>query len=157
MALAYSSHKIIKKLIDKNISISVAESCTGGLISNNLVKHNGASKIFSFGIVCYSNKSKIKYLSISKKILDKYGAVSSNVAEEMINNLYKREKTNITISTTGIAGPQGGTKMKPVGLVYIGIKFMNKKYIHKKKFKGTRLEIQRKTKDFVFKEIQKLI
>ena len=153
----YSSSKVINKLIKKNISISVAESCSGGLISNTLVKHDGVSKIFSLGLVCYSNFSKIKYLSVSKKTLDKFGAVSSYVAEEMINNLYIKEKTKITISTTGIAGPKGGTKSKPVGLVYIGIKFNNNNMIFKKNFSGNRLEIQRKTKNFVFKKIQDLI
>ena len=153
----YSSSKVIKNIIKKNISISVAESCTGGLISNTLVKHDGISKIFSLGIICYSNESKIKYLSISKKTLNKFGAVSSNIAEEMINNLYKKEKTKISISTTGIAGPRGGSKTKPVGLVYIGIKFKNHNHIFKKNFKGNRLDIQRKTKDFIFKKIQELI
>tara|TARA_Y100001947_G_scaffold135631_1_gene123450 strand:+ start:484 stop:948 length:465 start_codon:yes stop_codon:yes gene_type:complete len=153
----YSSSKVINKLIKKNISISVAESCSGGLISNTLVKHDGVSKIFSLGLVCYSNFSKIKYLSVSKKTLDKFGAVSSYVAEEMINNLHKKEKTKITVSTTGIAGPRGGTKTKPVGLVYIGIKFNNNNMIFKKIFSGNRLDIQRKTKNFVFKKIQDLI
>ena len=153
----YSSSKVINKLIKKNISISVAESCSGGLISNTLVKHDGVSKIFSLGLVCYSNFSKIKYLSVSKKTLDKFGAVSSYVAEEMINNLHKKEKTKITVSTTGIAGPRGGTKTKPVGLVYIGIKFNNNNMIFKKIFSGNRLDVQRKTKNFVFKKIQDLI
>ena len=152
-----SSSNIIKKLIKKKISISIAESCTGGLVSSTLVKNDGASKIFSCGIICYSNYSKIKYLSISKKTLSNYGAVSSNVAEEMINNLYKKEKTKITVSTTGIAGPKGGTKTKPVGLVYIGIKFNNNNMIFKKNFSGNRLDVQRKTKNFVFKKIQDLI
>lgn len=150
-------NKIIKKLIKNNISISVAESCTGGLIASSIVKNDGVSKIFTCGIVCYSNKAKIKYLSISKKILNKFGAVSSTIAEEMLNNLYKKEKTKITISTTGIAGPNGGTKTKPVGLVYIGIKYNKKNFIYKKEFKGSRLEIQRKSKDFVFKKINLLV
>ncbi len=150
-------NKIIKKLIKNNISISVAESCTGGLIANSIVKNDGVSKIFTCGIVCYSNKAKIKYLSISKKLLNKFGAVSSTIAEEMLNNLYKKEKTKITISTTGIAGPNGGTKTKPVGLVYIGIKYNKKNFIYKKEFKGSRIEIQRKTKDFVFKKVNLLI
>ncbi len=151
------STKVINKLIKQNISISVAESCTGGLIANTLVKHAGISKIFSVGLICYSNKSKIDYLLVSKKTLSKFGAVSSNVAEEMIDNLYKKEKTQITISTTGIAGPRGGTKSKPVGLVYIGIKYRKKNLIFKKNFKGNRLDIQKKTKEFIFGNIQKLI
>ena len=153
----YSSSKVINKLIKKNITISVVESCTGGLISSTLVKNDGVSKIFSSGLICYSNLSKIKYLSVSKKTLSKFGAVSSNIAEEMINKLYNKEKTIITISTTGIAGPKGGTKTKPVGLVYIGIKYNNNNFIYKKNFSGDRRSIQRKTKDFVFKKIQKLI
>ena len=153
----YSSSKVINKLIKKNITISVVESCTGGLISSTLVKNDGVSKIFSSGLICYSNLSKIKYLSVSKKTLSKFGAVSSNIAEEMINKLYNKEKTIITISTTGIAGPKGGTKTKPVGLVYIGIKYNNNNFIYEKNFSGDRKSIQRKTKDFVFKKIQKLI
>ena len=153
----YSSSKVINKLINKNITISVAESCSGGLISNTIVKHSGASKIFSLGLVCYSNAAKIKHLGVSKKTLGKFGAVSSNVADEMINNLYKKEKTKITISTTGIAGPGGGSKIKPVGLVYIGIKFRNNNFIFKKIFKGDRLNIQRKTRNFIFKKIEELI
>ena len=149
--------KIIDKLINKNISISIAESCTGGLIANTITKHNGVSKIFSYGIVSYSNKAKSKYLSVSKTNLSKFGAVSKEVAEDMINGLYKNEKTKICVSTTGIAGPDGGTKLKPVGLVYIGIKINNNNYIFKKKYKGKRLDIQRKTRDFIFRKIYELI
>ena len=149
--------KIIRKLIYRNISISIAESCTGGLITNNLIKISGISKIFSCGIICYSNKSKERYLSISKKKLTKFGAVSPEVAEAMINNLYKKEKTKLTISTTGIAGPRGGSREKPVGLVYIGIRYKNRNLIFKKNYKGSRMDIQRKTMNFIFKEIEKLI
>tara|TARA_B100000989_G_C19416202_1_gene416561 strand:- start:11 stop:475 length:465 start_codon:yes stop_codon:yes gene_type:complete len=149
--------KIIDKLINKKISISVAESCTGGLISNTITKYSGVSKIFSYGIISYSNKAKSKYLSVSKNNISKFGAVSKEVAEEMINGLYKNEKTKICISTTGIAGPNGGTKFKPVGLVYIGIKINKKNYIFKKIYKGNRLDIQRKTRDFIFKKINELI
>ncbi len=149
--------KIIDKLIIKNISISVAESCTGGLIANTITKYSGVSKIFSYGIITYSNKSKSKYLSVSKTNLSKFGAVSKEVAEDMINGLYKNERTQICISTTGIAGPNGGTKLKPVGLVYIGIKINNKNYIFKKIYKGNRLDIQRRTRDFIFRKINELI
>ena len=149
--------KIILKLIRKNISISIAESCTGGLISSSITRINGASKIFSCGIISYSNNSKFKYLSVSKKTLNQFGAVSSNVAKEMIDGLYNMEKTKITISTTGIAGPKGGSIKKPVGLVYIGLKFKNKNYIYKKLFTGSRLDVQKKTKNFVFKKIDELV
>ena len=149
--------KVIKKLIKKNLSISVAESCTGGLIANTITKYSGVSKIFSYGIITYSNKSKSKYLSVSKTNISKFGAVSKEVAEDMIDGLYKNEKTKICISTTGIAGPNGGTKLKPVGLVYIGIKINNKNYIFKKIYKGNRLDIQRRTRDFIFRKINELI
>ena len=149
--------KVIDKLIRKNISISVAESCTGGLIANTITKYSGVSKVFSYGIISYSNKAKSKYLSVSKNNLSKFGAVSKEVAEDMINGLHKNEKTKICISTTGIAGPNGGTKLKPVGLVYIGIKINNKNYIFKKIYKGNRLDIQRRTRDFIFRKINELI
>ena len=149
--------KTIDKLIKKNISISVAESCTGGLIANTITKYSGVSKIFSYGIITYSNKAKSKYLSVSKTNLSKFGAVSKEVAEDMIKGLYENERTKICISTTGIAGPNGGTKLKPVGLVYIGIKINNKNYIFKKIYKGNRLDIQKKTRDFIFRKIYELI
>ena len=149
--------QVIDKLIKKNISISVAESCTGGLIANTITRYSGVSKIFSYGIISYSNKAKSKYLSVSKTNLSKFGAVSKEVAEEMVNGLYKNEKTQIFISTTGISGPNCGTKLKPVGLVYIGIKINKNNYIFKKIYKGKRLDIQRKTRDFLFRKINKLI
>ena len=151
------SDKVVKKLLQKKISLSIAESCTGGLIANTITKYSGVSKIFSYGIISYSNEAKTKYLSVSKTNLSKFGAVSKEVAEDMINGLYENEKTKICISTTGIAGPKGGTKLKPVGLVYIGIKVNKNNYIFKKIYKGKRLEIQRKTRDFIFRKINKLI
>ena len=152
-----TTKNIIQKLINKKISISVAESCTGGLISHSITKLSGASNIFKSGIVCYSNDSKIKYLSVSKSNLKKHGAVSSKVAEEMINGLFKKERTEICVSTTGIAGPKGGSKNKPVGLIFIGIKFKKNKLIFKKFFTGTRFEIQKKTNEFIFKKLNELI
>ena len=151
------SDKVVKRLLQKKISLSIAESCTGGLIANTITKYSGVSKIFSYGIISYSNEAKTKYLSVSKTNLSKFGAVSKEVAEDMINGLYKNERTQICISTTGIAGPNGGTKLKPVGLVYIGIKINNKNYIFKKIYKGNRLNIQRKTRDFIFRKINELI
>ena len=136
--------KIINKLINKRLTISVAESCTGGMLSSILTSVSGSSKVFKFGLVVYSNKSKINILHISKNIIKKYGAVSEQVCYSMIKNLIKISKTNITISITGIAGPDGGTKKKPVGLVYIGIKERNKIYIKKYLFKNKgRSTIQR--------------
>ena len=130
------TRKIINKLINKRLTISAAESCTGGMLSNTLTSVSGASKVFKFGLVVYSNKSKINILHISKNIIKKYGVVSKQICYSMIKNLTKISKTNIAISVTGIAGPSGGTKKKPVGLVYIGIKVHNKIYIKKYLFKN---------------------
>ncbi len=115
--------KIIEKLIRKKISISVAESCTGGLVASEIISIPNTSKIFNLGLITYSNKSKEKVLGIDKKILTKFGAVSPQVCKEMVENLYKISKSDICLSTTGIAGPSGGSKSKPIGLVYIGIRF----------------------------------
>ena len=129
--------KIIKKLISKNLTISICESCTGGVLSSCLTKYPNASKTFSLGITTYSNKSKNKFLKVPKYILDKHGSVSSQVCLSMLKNLNKIAKTDISISITGIAGPGGGTKEKPIGLVYLGVKKNNrilvKKYLFKNK------------------------
>ena len=138
--------KIINKLINKRLTISVVESCTGGMLSSTLTSVSGSSKVFKFGLVVYSNKSKIYILHISKNIIKKYGAVSEQVCYSMIKNLIKISKTKIAVSVTGIAGPGGSTKKKPVGLVYIGIKDRNKIYIKKYLFKNKgRSYIQRAT------------
>ena len=129
--------KIINLLIKKKLTISVAESCTGGMLSSAITSVSGSSKVFNLGFVVYSNKSKINILKISKKIIKKYGAVSKQVCLLMVKNLSKISKTNISISITGIAGPKGGTNKKPVGLVYVGIKkdqkIQVKKYLFKNK------------------------
>ena len=111
-----------KKLVRKKLTISVAESCTGGMLSSAFTSISGSSKIFTMGMVTYSNQAKIDILKISKKIIKNYGAVSVQCCLAMVNNLSKISKSNICISITGIAGPKGGTKQKPVGLVYVGIK-----------------------------------
>ena len=149
--------KILNKLISKNISISVAESCTGGLLAYSFTKNKESSKIFIGGYVTYSNKLKIKDLNVKKISLNKYGAVSKEIANEMIKGLYFKNKTQICISTTGIAGPTGSTKLKPIGLVYIGIRIYGKTIILKKNFKGTRMQIQKNCVDFIFKYLDKLI
>ena len=131
----------------KKIKVAVAESCTGGLISYNLTKIPGASKFFMVGIVSYSNISKLNLLKVRQKTLTKYGAVSAEICKEMCNNLLKISKTNIAISVTGIAGPDGGTKKKPIGLVYVGICSKNKLEIKKFNFgkKLSRINIQNQT------------
>ena len=135
------------KLKKNKIKVAVAESCTGGLISYNLTKIPGASKFFMVGIVSYSNISKLDLLKVRKKTLTKYGAVSAEICKEMCNNLLKISKTNIAISVTGIAGPDGGTKKKPIGLVYVGICSKNKLEIKKFNFgkKLSRINIQNQT------------
>ena len=151
------SNKIINKLIKKNISLSVIESCTGGLLTDTIIKNKGVSKIFKVGLITYSNESKSIYLNISKNIIQKYGAVSNNIADLMVSKLQKKEKSELTISTTGIAGPEGGTKNKPVGLVYIGIIYKKNKKIYKKNFKGSRRQIQKKVVEYIFAKINNLI
>ena len=101
---------LIKLLIRKKIKISIAESCTGGLLASTITSISGASKIFNLGLVTYSNQAKIKILKVNKRIIKKYGAVSHECCYEMVNNLSKISKANINISITGIAGPRGGTK-----------------------------------------------
>ena len=153
----YSYKKIIKKLIKKNITISIAESCTGGLLSSKFTSVAGISKIFNIGLITYSNKSKSNLLKISHNHLKKYGAVSNETATLMIKNLQQLTKSKMCISTTGIAGPSGGTKIKPVGLIYFGIKYKNKTIVLEKKFKGSRIQIQQKTVKAIFTTLEKLI
>ena len=126
---------LIKLLIKKKLKISFAESCTGGLLASSITSISGASKVFNLGLVTYSNQSKIKILKVNKNIIKKYGAVSHECCYAMVKNLSKISKANINISITGIAGPKGGTKQKPVGLVYIGVKKGNKISINKFLFK----------------------
>ena len=138
--------KLVKKFIKKKVKISVAESCTGGMLSSAITSINGSSKVFSLGLVAYSNKSKIKVLKVSKKLIKKYGAVSEQVCLAMVKNVSKIGKTSMSVSVTGIAGPSGGTEKKPVGLVYIGIKKNNKIIIKKYLLKNNgRFYIQKTT------------
>ena len=124
-----------RKLIKKKLTISVAESCTGGLLAHNVTKLANSSKYFQMGLITYSNQAKIKILKINKIIIKKYGAVSHECCKAMVRNLSKISKSKINISITGIAGPSGGSEDKPIGLVYIGIKKGNKIIIKENKFK----------------------
>ena len=130
------ANKIVKKLIKKRLKVSFAESCTGGLLSSSITSINGSSKVFNLGFVTYSNKAKVNILKVPYNVIKKYGAVSEECCLSMVKNLSKISKANISVSITGIAGPNGGTKLKPVGLVYIGIKKGNKININEKKFKS---------------------
>ena len=149
---------IFKKLIKKKIKISFAESCTGGLLVSQITSKSGASKIFSFGLITYSNEAKIKFLRVNKNIIKKYGAVSHECCLSMVNNLSKISKADINVSVTGIAGPNGGSKKKPVGLVYIGIKKGNKTEIKRTFFKSNnRSSIQKLTVKKALKMINDFI
>jgi len=128
--------KLHKKLIDKKLTISVAESCTGGLLASNLTKLANSSKYFQMGLITYSNEAKIKILKVNRNIIKKYGSVSKECCEAMVKNLSKISKSKINVSITGIAGPGGGSKLKPVGLVYIGVKIGRNLLILKNKFKS---------------------
>ncbi len=140
------SQKLVKLLRKKRLKISFAESCTGGLLSSAITSISGSSKVFTIGLITYSNQAKIKILKVPKKIIAKYGAVSYQTCLSMVKNLNKISKTDICLSITGIAGPKGGTRQKPIGLVYIGIKKGNKTLIKKHLFKNKkRLAIQKTT------------
>ena len=146
--------KLIKKLIKKKLKVSFVESCTGGLLSSTITSKSGSSKIFNLGLVTYSNKSKIDILKVPKKIISQYGAVSNECCLSMVKNLSKISKANISVSITGVAGPNGGTKLKPVGLVYIGIKKGNKIIIKENLFKNkNRISIQKATTAKVLKSV----
>ena len=140
------SNKVVKLLSKKRLKISLAESCTGGLLSSSITSISGSSKVFTLGLVTYSNQAKINILKVPKRIIMKHGAVSYETCLSMVKNLNRISKTNISVSITGVAGPKGGTKQKPVGLVFIGIKKGNKTIVKKFLFKSKkRNSIQRST------------
>ena len=147
-----------KKLIKKKLTLSVAESCTGGLLAHNLTKLANSSKYFQMGLTTYSNQAKIKILKLNKNIIRKYGAVSHECCKAMVQNLSKISKSKINVSITGIAGPSGGSKQKPVGLVYIGIKKGKTLLIKENKFESrNRNLIQKLTVRNVIKMLSKII
>ncbi|GAA0744564.1 hypothetical protein GCM10008906_29630 [Clostridium oceanicum] len=148
-----------KLLTEKNLTISTAESCTGGLLAGTLINYPGISSSFLEGAVTYSNESKMKRLNVKKETLDKHGAVSTETAKEMAEGIRKSSNTDIGISTTGVAGPGGGTKEKPVGLVYIGINIHDKTLVEKLNCSGDRQSVRNtvvnKTLDMLKKELLK--
>ena len=152
------TNKLVKKLYKKKLIISFAESCTGGLLSSSITSVNGSSKVFELGLITYSNKAKIDILKVPKIIITKHGAVSKECCLSMVKNLSKISKAHISLSITGIAGPGGGTKLKPVGLVYIGIKKGNEIIIKENLFKSkNRLSIQKATVRASLKLIDEVI
>ena len=151
-------NSLVKKLIKKKLKISFAESCTGGMLASSITSVSGASKIFGLGLITYSDQAKIKLLKVNKSIIKKYGAVSYECCLAMVNNLSKISMANINVSVTGIAGPNGGTKHKPVGLVYIGVKKGNKTLIKKNFFKSKKRKlIQKNTVKKAFELVNSLI
>jgi nicotinamide-nucleotide amidase len=151
-------NSLIKKLIKKKLKISFAESCSGGMLASAMTSISGASKVFDLGLVTYSNQSKIKILKINKIIIKRYGAVSAECCEAMVKNLTKISNAHINVSVTGIAGPNGGSKSKPIGLVYIGLIKGKKMIINKNLFKSkSRISIQRATVDKTLKLVNSII
>ena len=138
------SQKVVKLLIKKKLKISFAESCTGGLLSSSITSISGSSKVFTLGLITYSNQAKINILKVPKRTILKNGAVSYETCLSMVKNLNRISKTNISVSITGVAGPKGGTKQKPVGLVYIGIKKGKKTLVKKYLFKNKKRNLIQK-------------
>ena len=152
------ANKVIKKLIKNKLTVSFAESCTGGMLCSTITSVSGSSKIFNLGFITYSNKAKMSVLKVPKKILTKHGAVSKECCLSMVKNLSKISKANISVAITGIAGPNGGTKLKPVGLVYIGIKKGKKIIIKENLFKNKkRIAFQKATVINSLNAINKII
>ena len=152
------SLKIVKLLTKKKLTVSFAESCTGGLLASSITSISGSSKVFNMGFVTYSNNAKVKLLKVPKKTITKYGAVSYETCLSMVKNLSKISKSKISISITGVAGPKGGTKEKPVGLVYVGLKKGSKTIIKKNLFKSKkRVSIQKATVNQALKMILNIL
>ena len=152
------SLKILKLLTKKKLTLSFAESCTGGLLASSITSFSGSSKVFNMGLVTYSNNEKVKLLKVPKKTITKYGAVSYETCLSMVKNLSKISRSNISISITGVAGPNGGTKEKPVGLVYVGLKKGSKTIIKKNLFKiKKRVSIQKTTVNQALKMILNIL
>ena len=153
-----NSKKLVNLLKKKKLKISFAESCTGGMMSSTITSYSGSSNIFNLGLVTYSNQAKQKILKVPNKVIKRYGAVSVKCCLSMVNNLSKISKSHINISITGIAGPKGGTREKPVGLVFIGKKFKKKILVNKYLFKNkTRSNFQKITANTVLKTILSII
>ena len=153
-----NSKKLINLLKKKKLKISFAESCTGGLLSSVITSNAGSSKVFDLGLVTYSNQAKQKILKVPNKIIKKYGAVSVQCCLSMVNNLSKISNSHINISITGIAGPKGGTRKKPVGLVFIGLKFRKKIFVNKYLFKNkSRTNFQKMTVNKVIKTVLSIV
>ncbi len=152
------NRKIISLIKRKRMKLAIAESCTGGMLSSDITSVSGSSKIFTMGLVTYSNQAKKNILKVPQKIIKKYGAVSVQCCLSMVNNLSKISKSKVCVSVTGIAGPKGGSQQKPVGLVYIGIRVGKKVIVNKYNFKNKgRVFIQKRTVKKTLSLLEKLI
>ena len=150
--------KIISLIKRKKMKLAIAESCTGGMLSSAITSISGSSKVFTMGLITYSNQAKKSILKISPKVIIQHGSVSVQCCLAMVNNLSKISKAKVCVSITGIAGPKGGSKQKPVGLVYIGIKVGKKTVVNKCNFKNKgRAFIQRQTVNKSLNLLSKLI
>ena len=152
------NQKIVSLLKRKKLKLAIAESCTGGMLSSAITSVSGSSKVFTMGLITYSNQAKTSILKIPKQIIKKNGAVSVQSCLAMVNNLSKISKSKVCISITGIAGPKGGSKQKPVGLVYIGVKIGKKVIVNKCNFKNnSRAFIQKQTVKKALKLLANLV
>ncbi len=142
--------KAIKLLLEKKMSIATAESCTGGLVAKMITDFSGVSEIFGEGYVTYSNDAKMKNLGVKAETLEAFGAVSEETAREMAEGVRSRSGAHIGVSATGIAGPGGGTREKPVGTVFIALATKNKTIVEKLSLSGTRACVRRKTAEHIF-------
>lgn len=140
--------KLVEKLIEKNLKITMAESCTGGLLASKIVSVPNASKVFDMSFVTYSNESKMELLGVEKSAIEMNGVVSEIVAQEMAVGAFKKANANVAVGISGIAGPTGGTKEKPVGTVCFGFVVDDKIYSCKKLFNGTREEVRNRSVEF---------
>ncbi|MEF9992549.1 MAG: competence/damage-inducible protein A [Romboutsia sp.] len=146
--------EVAKLLVKKNLKISVAESCTGGMVSSSLINYPGISSVFIEGCITYSNEAKVKRLGVKEETLKKFGAVSEETAKEMAYGVAKGFDTNIGLSTTGIAGPEGGSDEKPVGLVYMGIYINGSTTVKKYNFNGSRSLIRQRATKTILNELR---
>jgi len=135
-------NQLVEFLIEKKLTISTAESCTGGLIAKLITDVPGSSEVVIGGIVSYSNEMKLKWLGVQRKTLEKFGAVSEQTVGEMLDGIRKETGSDLAIAVSGIAGPTGGTPEKPVGTVFIGVDFKNKRQVKKWLFQGSREEVR---------------
>lgn len=144
-------------LINKSLTIATAESCTGGLIGHIITSTPGSSTYFMGGIISYSNQAKCDLLGVSPDTLKQYGAVSDQTAKEMARGVKERFKTDIGLSVTGIAGPDGGSKEKPVGTVFMGFSFDDEIFSLRYLFKGSREEVKQQTAETVLGDIRRYL